>query len=56
MTPEDAHYIGQIVRMVVQRSSTTNMKTLWYMLLSEKALFPYDVDAIHECLQTIVLP
>ena len=57
MTPEDAYFIGQVVRHLMTTNShspNTDTKILLYVLLSEKALFPYDVDAIYECLHTMM--
>jgi hypothetical protein len=55
MTPEDACFIGQVVRNVVlSHPPNTDIKILFYVLLSEKSLFPYDVDTIYECLQTMM--
>lgn len=55
MTPEDAQFIGQVVRQVVQNHPpNTDIKILFYILLSEKMLFPYDVDTIYECLHMMM--
>jgi hypothetical protein len=55
MTPEDAYFIGQVVRNVVRsHPPNTDINILFYVLLSEESLFPYEVDKIYECLHTMM--